>query len=66
VIDVKRVRRVPVGRHLVSLFENRGTVLFQIQEMCRAERITADAKIQEEIDVYSARSCRAQGSCRRR
>src|SRR5215831_20249496 len=53
VIEAKRVRRVAVGRHLVFLFENRETVLFQIQEMCRAERIVADAKIQEEIDEYS-------------
>ena len=28
--------------------------LFQIQEMCRVERITDDAKIQDEIDVYGA------------
>ena len=54
VIQLKRVRRVSVGRHLVFLFENRDTVLFQIQEMCRVERITADAKIQDEIDVYGA------------
>ena len=54
VLALKRARRVPVGRHLSFLFENRETVLFQIQEMCRAERIVEDAKIQEEIDVYSA------------
>jgi uncharacterized protein DUF3501 len=54
VIEVKRARRVPLGRYLSFLFENRDTVLFQIQEMCRAERITEDARIQDEIDVYSA------------
>ena len=54
VLELKRARRVPVGRYLSFLFENRDTVLFQIQEMCRAERITDDAKIQEEIDVYGA------------
>ena len=27
---------------------------FQIQEMCRAERIADDAKVREEIDVYNA------------
>ena len=43
------------GRPYLSLvFENRETLLFQIQEMCRAERIIDDAKVQEEIDVYSA------------
>jgi hypothetical protein len=54
VIELKRARRVPLGRYLSFLFENRETVLFQIQEMCRAERITDDARIQDEIDVYSA------------
>ncbi len=54
VMEVKRVRRVSVGRHLSFLFENRDTLLFQIQEMCRVERITDDAKIQDEIDVYRA------------
>jgi len=53
VMEVKRVRRVSVGRHLSFLFENRDTVLFQIQEMCRTERITDDARIQDEIDTYA-------------
>lgn len=54
VIDLKRARRVQVGPYLSFVFENRDTLLFQIQEMCRVERITDDAKIQDEIDVYSA------------
>jgi hypothetical protein len=54
VIELKRVRRVSVGRHLSFVFENRDTVLFQIQEMCRVERITDFARVQEEIDVYNA------------
>jgi Protein of unknown function (DUF3501) len=54
VMALKRVRRVSVGRYLSFLFENRDTVLFQIQEMCRAERITDEARIQDEIDVYGA------------
>ena len=54
VIDLKRVRRVPVGPHLSFVFENRDTVLFQIQEMCRVERIADDARVQDEIDVYNA------------
>jgi hypothetical protein len=54
VIELKRRRRVSVGRYLSLVFENRETVLFQIQEMCRAERIAADAKVREEIDVYNA------------
>jgi len=54
VIDLKRVRRVPVGQHLSFVFENRDTVLFQVQEMCRVERITDDARVQDELDVYNA------------
>jgi uncharacterized protein DUF3501 len=54
VIDLKRVRRVGVGAHLSFVFENAETVLFQVQEMCRVERITDDAKIQDELDVYNA------------
>ena len=54
VIELKRHRRVNVGPHLSFVFENRDTVLFQIQEMCRVERITDNAKIQDELDVYNA------------
>ena len=54
VIQLKRHRRVAVGPNLTLLFENRETVLFQIQEMVRAERIVDDARIQEEVDVYNA------------
>jgi hypothetical protein len=53
VIEVKRHRRVAVGPNLTLLFENRETVLFQIQEMVRTERIVVDAKVQEEIDAYT-------------
>jgi len=54
VIELKRKRRVEVGPYLSFVFENRETLLFQIQEMCRAERIIDDAKVQEEIGVYGA------------
>jgi hypothetical protein len=54
VIEIKKHRRVAVGPNLTLLFENRETVLFQIQEMVRAERIVDDARIQEEVDVYNA------------
>src|SRR5581483_9689438 len=53
VIAAKDRRRVPVGDRLSFLFENRQTVLFQIQEMIRAERIVAEERIQDEIDVYN-------------
>ena len=54
VIALKRDRRVAVGPNLTLLFENRETVLFQIQEMVRTERIVDEARIQDEIDVYNA------------
>ena len=54
VIALKHARRVAAGRYLSFVFENRDTLLFQIQEMCRAERIVAEDKVQEEIDVYNA------------
>jgi hypothetical protein len=53
VIDLKRVRRVPVGEHLSFVFENRDTVLFQIQEMVRTERIVKPEAIQAEVDTYN-------------
>jgi uncharacterized protein DUF3501 len=54
VIEVKKHRRVAVGPNVTVLFENRDTVLFQIQEMARTERIVDDAKLQDEVDVYNA------------
>jgi hypothetical protein len=53
VMAQKRARRVPVGDRLTFLFENRETVLLQIQEMIRTERMVVEDKIQEEIDIYN-------------
>lgn len=53
VIALKKTRRVELGPNLSLVFENRETVLFQIQEMMRTERIVDDAKIQDEINVYN-------------
>lgn len=50
-IDLKRLRRVSVGERLTFLFENRATVLFQIQEMIRTERMVVEEKIREEIEI---------------
>ena len=52
IIALKRNRRVAVGENITFLFENRDTVLFQIQEMVRTERIVEDARVQDEIDAY--------------
>lgn len=53
VIEVKRVRRVSVGPQVTVVFENRTTMIFQIEEMCRAEQIGEPDKIQDEIDIYN-------------
>lgn len=54
IIDLKKRRRITIGEYITLVFENRETVLFQIQEMLRTERIFAPEKIQEECDVYNA------------
>jgi hypothetical protein len=53
IIALKKKRRVSVGDKVSLVFENRDTVIFQIQEMMRAERITDLDKIREEIEVYN-------------
>lgn len=53
VIDEKKRRRVTVGPHMSVMFENRDTVLLQIQEMLRAERITKESAILHEIETYN-------------
>lgn len=52
-IELKRPRRVHVGEALCFVFENRDTVIFQIQEMTRAERTVDEAAIAAEVDVYN-------------
>jgi len=53
IIELKRHRRVGVGQSVTFVFENFDTVLFQIQEMMRAERIGDLDRVREEIDVYN-------------
>lgn len=53
VIESKKRRRVALGPSASALFENRDTVLMQIQEMLRTERITRPGAIQHEIDTYN-------------
>jgi hypothetical protein len=52
-IAMKEPRRVQVGESLCFIFENRDTVIFQVQEMTRAERTVDAAKIAEEVAVYN-------------
>jgi hypothetical protein len=53
VIEEKKRRRLVLGDRASCVFENRDTVLLQIQEMLRTERITREASVQHEIDTYN-------------
>ncbi|MDA8386520.1 MAG: DUF3501 family protein [Actinomycetota bacterium] len=53
IIALKAIRRVDLGPIISLTFENRETILFQIQEMARAEKMTKDAQIEEELAVYN-------------
>jgi len=53
VIEEKRARRIKLGEHLSVVFENHDSVLLQIQEMLRTERITAEPAILHEIETYN-------------
>lgn len=53
IVELKQRRRVSVGPMLTFVFENRETVLFQIQEMVRAERIVKEEEIAFEVEVYN-------------
>jgi hypothetical protein len=53
VIQAKKSRRVPLGDLMTVVFENRDTMLLQIQEMLRTERISQEAGILHEIETYN-------------
>jgi hypothetical protein len=53
IIEAKKQRRLGVGPHLTFIWENRDTVLFQIQEMLRTERISTQSAVQHELDTYN-------------
>lgn len=54
VIARKRPRYVKLGSNMTALFENRDSVLLQIQEMLRTERITQEQAIRHELETYNA------------
>ncbi len=53
VIALKKTRRVSLGDCVSLVFENRRTVVHQIQEMMRAEHIYDEALILHEIETYN-------------
>lgn len=53
VIEEKNARRFTLGPHMSGLFENRDSVMLQIQEMLRTERITREDGVLHEIETYN-------------
>jgi len=53
VIAHKKHRTVHLGEHLTLVFEDELTILYQVQEMLRIERIFEEEGIKEELAAYN-------------
>jgi len=53
IMALKQARRVALGANMTVLFENHDTALYQIQEMLRTERISAEKAILHELETYN-------------
>jgi len=53
VVTEKKSRRVRLHEDLSLVFENHDTMLMQVQEMLRTERISAEAGIAHELETYN-------------
>ncbi|MEY3164979.1 MAG: hypothetical protein RLZZ270_717, partial [Actinomycetota bacterium] len=53
IIETKRKRRVSLGTIVTLMFENRATMLNQIHEMLRAEKVVNDELVHEELKAYN-------------
>jgi len=53
IIAEKRTRRLAVCPEISAVFENHDTVLFQIQEMIRTERISRESAVLHELETYN-------------
>ncbi|MEM9492280.1 MAG: DUF3501 family protein, partial [Myxococcota bacterium] len=53
IIACKKRRRIALGHHLSLVFENRDTVLFQIQEVLRVEPRLTPETIAREVAHYN-------------
>lgn len=51
--ELKKSRRLELGEKLGLLFENKDTVLHQIQEMVYLDKLSKPEDIQREIQIYS-------------
>ena len=52
-IEAKQRRRISLGKNMSMVFENHDTMLLQVQEMLRTERITDEAAIAHELETYN-------------
>ena len=53
VIELKKLRRVMLGDCVSLVFENRRTVVHQVQEMMRTEHLYDEPQILHEIETYN-------------
>ncbi len=53
-IEAKKARRVAVGPFMSFVFENRLTMKFQVQEVPRAERVTGEREVHEELEGFNS------------
>jgi hypothetical protein len=53
VLEHKRDRKLAIGPSVTWSFEDRLTMLYQVQEMLRAERIFEPEGIRDELDAYN-------------
>lgn len=54
VLDHKKHRKIALGPDTTLYFEDRLTLLYQIQEILRAEKIFEAAGIEEELEAYNS------------
>lgn len=50
IIELKKPRRVIVGDRVEIVFDNRLTLTYQIEEICRLENLTRDDQIEAEVE----------------
>ena len=53
IMDHKKTRRVPLGPNATLHFEDYMVMRYQIMELIRAEKITADDELQGELEAYN-------------
>ncbi|MUN29697.1 DUF3501 family protein [Sulfuracidifex metallicus] len=52
IVELKKERRIELGDRMSILFENKDTVLHQIQEMVYLDRLSSEKDREHEIEVY--------------